>query len=101
VTPVTGLIWTPDVLDGFEQASAALPRSWDGDVDVVLVRRRTQLTGGSVLVGAERPTVAAMVDGAQARALLVEDGIHDLVLSEPGPRTVTFDLVREWLARIR
>jgi alpha-beta hydrolase superfamily lysophospholipase len=31
--------WVPDVLDGFEQTTLTLPRAYDGDVEVVLVRR--------------------------------------------------------------
>ncbi len=32
--------WVPDVLEGFEQTTLMQPRSYDGDVEVVLVRRR-------------------------------------------------------------
>jgi alpha-beta hydrolase superfamily lysophospholipase len=37
-------VWAPDVLDGFEQTTLAMPDAADGPVDVVVVRRRTQLT---------------------------------------------------------
>ena len=37
-------MWVPDVLDGFEQTTLTLPDAHDGPVEVVVVRRRTQLT---------------------------------------------------------
>jgi alpha-beta hydrolase superfamily lysophospholipase len=42
--------WTPDVLDGFEQTTIAMPPSWDGDVDIVVVRRVTALDTGSAVL---------------------------------------------------
>ena len=51
MTPATALTWTPDVLDGVEQATLAMPRSRDGgDDDIVLVPRRTQLTNGCAVL---------------------------------------------------
>jgi alpha-beta hydrolase superfamily lysophospholipase len=42
--------WTPDVLAGFEQTTVPMPPSWDGPVEVVLVRRTTELTGGGAVL---------------------------------------------------
>lgn len=42
--------WIPDVLGGFEQTTLAMPASWDGPVDAVLVRRRSDLTGGAAVL---------------------------------------------------
>ena len=42
--------WQPDVLDGFEQTTLSMPDADDGKVEVVLVRRVTQLTGGQAVL---------------------------------------------------
>jgi alpha-beta hydrolase superfamily lysophospholipase len=50
VTQTASRAWAPDVLEGFEQTTLAMPDSWDGPVDIVVVRRVTGLTsGGAVL----------------------------------------------------
>jgi hypothetical protein len=50
VTQTASRAWAPDVLEGFEQTTVAMPDSWDGPVDIVVVRRVTGLTsGGAVL----------------------------------------------------